>query len=55
MEKRCPKCNRTTSGEAKFCYKDGTPLVESSMTCECGNILFEVDDYCDQCGKAKHD
>lgn len=27
-ERRCPKCRRTFSGEARFCSQDGTPLVD---------------------------
>ena len=28
MSRRCPKCKTVYAGEARFCPKDGSPLVE---------------------------
>jgi formate dehydrogenase maturation protein FdhE len=49
MGKYCPVCGGT-SGAAKFCYKDGTKLVDR-VKCECENELHPVDVFCPECGK----
>ena len=28
-QQKCPRCGTVYSGDAKFCPKDGTPLVEA--------------------------
>jgi predicted amidophosphoribosyltransferase len=49
--KVCPKCGNTLASETdKYCYKDGTEMVETPP-CECGRELSRLDAYCPQCGK----
>ena len=49
--KVCPKCKSTNCiEEDRFCYKDGTELVEMAR-CGCGREISEgIDIYCSKCG-----
>lgn len=48
----CPKCKSINfvAGD-KFCYKDGTPLVDE-IPCECGRRLIREFKFCPSCGAA---
>jgi len=46
---RCPLCNHNTFDE-KFCSRCGTRLVKAPK-CKCGEALWEMDKFCDHCGR----
>ena len=47
----CPICERPAYGMTdKFCYKDGSKLVEVNFNHFCGREINEGDFYCPQCG-----
>ena len=50
----CPACKDTSHGkDDKFCYRDGTRLVDDEVKCACGNTLRDYDKFCGKCGKRK--
>ena len=47
----CPMCERPAYGMTdKFCYKDGSELVEVNLHHSCGRKSDMCDSYCPHCG-----
>ena len=48
---RCPKCNETCDGDAKFCDECGGALTKSKACGVCGELNDGDAKFCDECGK----
>lgn len=51
MRMNCPKCGRPGyADDDRYCYADGTALVETTKCGACGRNLDPMDEFCPRCG-----
>ncbi len=47
----CPQCQAPLPGEARFCFKCGTPVVRTQVCSLCGQDLPSDARFCSKCGE----
>jgi len=50
-EETCPQCRASLPGDARFCFRCGTPVVRGQVCASCGQDLPSDAHFCHRCGQ----